>query len=91
MQQIKCWIFANTIDDYHAIVNRLFKLRVNKKSKRYYVSWNQCLTKDDTWIMAKLLQYKNETKNINKISSLLIWRTNYLFFCICGYISGKIH
>ena len=52
MQQIKWWIFANSIDDYHAIVNRLFELRVNKQSKRYYVSSYQCLTKDDTWIMA---------------------------------------
>ena len=55
MQKIKCWIFANTIDDYHAIVNRLFELRDNKQSKRYYVSWNQCLTKDDTWIMANTI------------------------------------
>ena len=55
MQQIKCWIFANKIDDYHAIVNRLFELRVNKQSKWYYVSWNQCLTKDDTWIMANTI------------------------------------
>ena len=55
MQQIKCWIFANTIDDYYAIVNRLFELRDNKQSKRYYVSWNQCLTKDDTWIMANTI------------------------------------
>ena len=50
MQHIKCWYISNTIDDYHAITNRVADLRVNKQSKLYgYLG--QWLTKDNDKIM----------------------------------------
>ena len=69
MQQIKCLIFANTIDDYHAIANRVADLRVNKQSKLYgYLG--QWLNKDNNKIMTN-------TTIITTKSKILIFNNRF--------------